>query len=122
MKVLDPPQPGVPLQEVALTLNEGERRGVIEVLAIDAKARTVKLSVSNVVTNLALQDFIYKTGSQSPTSVARTPVQPLKAPGMPSQPQLTTEEQMVLMEVERERNKSNADHPPLPPTPLTPRN
>lgn len=36
------------------------------------------------------------------------------------QPQLTPEEQMIIMEVQREKNKNNPVIPPLPPTPLTP--
>jgi len=36
------------------------------------------------------------------------------------QVQLTPEEQIVLMEIERERNKNNPNYPPLPPTELTP--
>jgi len=38
----------------------------------------------------------------------------------PPERQMTPEEQRILMEVERERNKNNPDYPPLPPTPLTP--
>jgi hypothetical protein len=33
---------------------------------------------------------------------------------------MTPEEQIIMMEVERERNKNNPDFPPLPPTELTP--
>lgn len=33
---------------------------------------------------------------------------------------LTPDEQVLIMEVQRERNKNNPNYPPLPPTPLTP--
>lgn len=33
---------------------------------------------------------------------------------------LTPEQQIILMEIEREKNKNNPNYPPLPPTPITP--
>lgn len=132
LKVTEAPKPGAPPKEISMTLDEGGRQGAIEVLAIDVKARTVSLKNSGHMTNLALADFIAKTASPSldpgpalgiprppslpqPRIVARQPQQP--------PPQLTPEEQIIVMEVERERAKAaveRGDSPPLPPTPLTP--
>jgi hypothetical protein len=36
------------------------------------------------------------------------------------QPQLSREEQIIMIEAQRELNKNNPDYPPLPPTPLNP--
>ena len=47
-----------------------------------------------------------------PTMVVPTPSAPVQT--------MTPEEQIIMMEVERERNKNNPDFPPLPPTELTP--
>jgi hypothetical protein len=52
-----------------------------------------------------------------PTRTLRTP--PAAQPE-PQPPALTPEEQIIIMEVERERHKNNPNYPPLPPTPLTP--
>src|SRR5512142_2768606 len=43
LKTTPPPKPGEPAREQSLTLKEGEREGEIEVLEIDATARTVKV-------------------------------------------------------------------------------
>ena len=179
LKVTEPPKPGTPPKEEAMTLDEGERRGVIEILAIYVKARTVNLTNAGHVTNRALVYFSATTaargagpGGPGPPlapglprpqiGVPRIPT-PLPPPaassygGMPSrpvrttpqlgnmsrggfptgtpgvatqqpqvqqtQPQLTLEEQSVVMEVERLRTQeavARGDLPPLPPTDLTP--
>lgn len=176
LKVTEPPKPGQPPKEEALVLDEGERRGAIEILAIDIEARTVKLSNSGQVTNLALVDYIAKTsaptpGAPVPGAIPGVPRPQLPMPGipmpqaptarpvssyssgatlptMPSRPMrtglttgmqsgsanfsaanqaqqspLSPAEQIVLMEVERERTKAQVEAglmPPLPPTELTP--
>ena len=55
-----------------------------------------------------------------PTRPSRT----IGGGGVPSsavqQPDVSPEEQIVLMEVDRELNKNNPKYPPLPPTPITP--
>lgn len=92
LKVTEPPKPGKPPMEISMTLDEGERRGAIEVLAIDVKARTVKLNNSGQVTNLALADFITKTAapSQGPGMSPGVPMPPglprpqMRPPGVPS--------------------------------------
>jgi hypothetical protein len=45
-------------------------------------------------------------------------------PTTPTQPtqELSREEQIIMMEAQREANKNNPNFPPLPPTPLTPGN
>lgn len=80
----------------------------------------------------SLPNRLMRTMPSSPGSlmVGATPMPtPTPAIGNPGQPrtspvpQLTPEEQMVLMEVERERTKAAVaagQLPPLPPTPLTP--
>lgn len=191
LKVTEPPKPGTPPKETSLTLDEGGRQGAIEVLAIDVKARTVKLNNAGLVTNLALVDFIAKTAAPTPTApvpgvapgvpmpagLPQPQVRPAGVPspmptagaasyggvqtpsGLPTRPmrstpqlgvgsvggmssggfptgvsptvaqqpqpqqQLTPEEQIIVMEVERERTKAavaRGELPPLPPTPLTP--
>ncbi len=79
LKVTEPPKPGTPPKEEAMTLDEGERRGVIEIIAVDVNARTVKLKNSGQETNLALVDFIAKTAAPA---AGPGPGPPL-APGLP---------------------------------------
>ncbi len=65
-----------------------------------------------------------------PTRTLRLPTAGGAAPGLDTvTPQtqaakqaapMSREEQIILMEVEREANKNNLSYPPLPPTPLTP--
>ncbi len=57
------------------------------------------------------------------SSMGGAPASGLNNPAGTRQPSpqnvLTPDEQMVIMEVQRERNKNNPNFPPLPPTPLT---
>ncbi|MBE0544085.1 MAG: hypothetical protein IH623_22310 [Verrucomicrobia bacterium] len=56
------------------------------------------------------------TAGSVPTGFNR----PVQTTQQAQQPQLTPEQQVVLMELQREQNKNNPSFPPLPPTPLTP--
>lgn len=48
------------------------------------------------------------------------PTRTLRSGSDQQQPQLSAEEQMIMVELQREQNKNNPNIPPLPPTPLTP--
>jgi hypothetical protein len=68
------------------------------------------------------QGSSYIAPGQTAPGTIQTGLPGQNQPGAP-QPQLTPEEQMILMEVERERTKAavqNGTAPPLPPTQLTP--
>jgi hypothetical protein len=181
LKIPEPPEPGKPAaaKERSLIMEEGERRGVLEVVKIDPDAREVEFKDSGNSVKLKLADFVAKTPAAppgavpppgipmvpgiprpgmptafpnlppmpQPTPAAASPVPTsgVSTPGQvtyptrtlrttpsigmpvtanapsPAPPQLTPEEQIILMEVERERNKNNPNYPPLPPTELTPR-
>lgn len=56
------------------------------------------------------------TAGSVPTGFNR----PVQTTQQAQQPQLTPEQQIVLMELQREQNKNNPSFPPLPPTPLAP--
>jgi hypothetical protein len=175
LKILEQPKPGEQPKERALIMDEGERRGIVTVLEINPKLRTVKfdnggtpqtLELTNAPTRLAgsipgappgpmpmpgmpppgfpgipppqaavpTAAVPNYTGRRTP---ANLPARPLRtgtisapippsaavAPNQLQQPQLTADEQIVLMEVERERTKEHVargELPPLPPTELTP--
>lgn len=55
----------------------------------------------------------------STAAPAPTPT-PTPTQATPQVPTPSIEEQIIMMEVERERNKNNPNFPPLPPTPVTP--
>jgi hypothetical protein len=175
-------------------MDEGERRGALEVVRIDTETRDVEFKDSGNLVKLNLKDFVSKTAGAAPGTVpapgipipaipavprlgapampspatiptagpagggimtpANVPQRTLRTtplgvslpaanpavsgipgagpafvPGMPTiatatpqpqQVQLTPEEQIIIMEVEREKHKNNPNYPPLPPTPLTP--
>lgn len=85
MKIMEPPsKPGEQPKERAVIMDEGERRGDIEVLAIDSQARTVKLNNNGTVTNLMLTDFITRVTAPVTGPAPGAPgVMPVPAPGMP---------------------------------------
>jgi hypothetical protein len=58
------------------------------------------------------------TGGMNP-GLTGTPGATPQSGAMPKETPMTTEEQVVLMEVERERHRNDPNHPPLPPTELT---
>lgn len=181
LKVNDPPEPGKPPKERAIIMDEGERRGALEVVRINPDTREVEFKDSGTPVTLNLTNFIAKTPAAAPGAIPPPgiPMVPgVPRPGMPAMPavpvpnpsagvptfggtsptpatyptrtlrtttpmagtpvfggvpggavagttakpqvQLTPEEQIVLMEIERERNKNNPNYPPLPPTELTP--
>jgi len=124
-KVLWPARPNEPAREQSYILAEGERSGAIEVLEIDEKAGTIKFNNNGSVVTLALD----KDGPKPPalsalganTTVPIQPAPPTQATSTSSR--LSPEEQIILMEVEREKSKGAIQKgllPPLPPTPLTP--
>lgn len=168
LKILETPtKPGQPPQERALIMDEGERRGIVTVLEINPKARTVKFDNGGLVQTLELTNAPVKVAGPipvTPTAAVPMPVIPVMprpnmpgAPGVPppttgfptptmptmpaapgttttpnipsrpvrtaAVPQLTHEEQIVMMELQREQTKeavAAGKLPPLPPTPLTP--
>src|ERR1022692_84220 len=54
-KVQLPPKPPAPAKEESYILTEGQREGEIEVLEIDVKAGTVKMSDYGIITNLSIE-------------------------------------------------------------------
>jgi len=124
-KVLWPARPNEPAREQSHILAEGERAGAIEVLEIDEKAGTIKFNNNGSVVTLALD----KDGPKAPalsalganTTVLIQPAFPTHTISTSSR--LAPEDQIILMEVEREKRKAAIQKgllPPLPPTPLTP--
>lgn len=173
LKILEQPKPGEQPKERALIMDEGERRGIVTVLEINPKTRSVKfdnggipqtLELTNAPTKLAgpmpgavpgqmplpvmpqpgvsavpppavlpamaaVPNYTGgRTAANLPARTVRTgtisaPIPTVGAPNQPQRPQLTPEEQIILMEVERERTKeatARGELPPLPPTELTP--
>lgn len=123
LRIQEPPKPGEQPKERALIMDEGERRGSVTVLEINLSARTVKFDNAGMMQVLELTNAPTKLTDPVPR-VSAMPL-PTVAPTavVPSRPQLTAEEQIILMEVERERTKdavTKGEHPPLPPTELTP--
>ncbi len=68
------------------------------------------LQVATAGGNVSLPAF--NISGSTPAATQQT------APQTPPAPQLTPEQQAILMEVQREQNTGNPNFPPLPPTPL----
>ena len=145
LKIQEPPKLGEQPKERALIMEEGERRGSVTVLEINPNARTVKFDNAGTEQTLELTSAPNKLTGSIPgvstvpshaaaaafASSKPTPTLPThqlratSAPraAVPSQSQLTAEQQIILMEIERERTKAEVikgELPPLPPTELTP--
>jgi len=124
-KVQWPARPNEPAREQSYILAQGERAGGIEVLEIDENAATIKFNNNGTVMVLGLNKDAPKPSAISTPVVNTTaPIQPPSPVQAPAEStSLSPEEQIILMEVEREKNKAAVQKgllPPLPPTPLTP--
>jgi hypothetical protein len=128
LKIQEPPKLGEQPRERALIMEEGERRGSVTVMEIKPNARLVKIDNAGMLQILELTNVPNKpTGSVPGVSAVLLPAAVAGAAipraAVPSQPQFTAEQQIILMEIERERTKAEVIkgvRPPLPPTELTP--
>jgi len=81
-------------------------------------------SAPSTVTTIGGSKLIPQRPMRQPTTTGGVPLGTTMSPQttQPTQaaPVLTPEEQMVLMELQREQHKNNPNFPPLPPTPITP--
>jgi hypothetical protein len=80
MRAAIPPKPPEPAKEESYMLAEGQRDGTVEVLAIDEKAGTVRISNGGTIEML---DFI---NNGAKVVNAPTPVAGMSPPGMPTMP------------------------------------
>ena len=129
LKVAVPPRPPEPAKEESLILGEGERQDDIEVTHIDQKAGVVTFNNHGVVQEIPLV--------KAPPITTPTPVVmnssfappgngPGQSPNMgnssspPAQPQLSPEEQMIMIAAQHAKAQQAGD--PMarifPPTPL----
>src|ERR1022692_87152 len=81
-KVMLPPKPPAPAKEESYILTEGQREGEIEVLEIDVKAGTVKMSDYGIITNLSIELNGEKLVSGPPAGVPGAQPQLPPPPGM----------------------------------------
>ncbi len=119
------------------TLSEGQKQAMLEVLAIDPKAKSVKINNSGTISTItfeANQIAFNGTPAGPPGGNAPNPGGGLNlnladphhhqpnARTTGQAPQLDPDQQMVLMELQREASKAQVGSgqlPPLPPTPLS---
>jgi hypothetical protein len=97
---------------------EGQSRDGISVLRIDEKSRCVTFNNRGTIQELNLA----KDAPKSPKPDIKPPINTLLPPPR-ARKDPTPEEQIILIEVERERTKNEVergDLPALPPTELTP--
>jgi len=108
-------------KEVALILNEGESYAEITVLEIDGLAGTVRFDNRGQTQLLSLErDSVRWTGAVPMPLTTPNPIEHKPRPS--ASPSFSNEEQAVLIEINRERNKKLIEAgamPPLPPTELT---
>ena len=81
MKLTPPPKPGEPAKEESFTLAEGQREGELEVLEIDEKAGTVKVSDYGTVTTLDFVNNGVKVASAPGPGAGPNPAGMLPRPG-----------------------------------------
>ena len=115
-----PAGPNNAAKELVLNMIEGERQGEIELLKIDPKAGAITVNNHGTLEVKTIE----KDGAQPPTIPLIAPSPGLQQPRrLPTTQPMTPEEQIILMEVQREVNKTKdpSATPPLPPTPLTPK-
>jgi hypothetical protein len=120
---------GTPPRETRHVLGEKELAGEIEVIEIIESAGSVRVKNHGQEQTLSLEKDGMKPGGISPATgpgtMARSgPVGGVRGagPNPPQKPDLTAEEQMVLMEVNRKLTAGQVEKgqmPPLPPTPIT---
>src|SRR5579872_1105215 len=140
--VQEPASPGKPPgREESYILTEGQSQGLLSVLEINEKSGTVRIKNDGKISVITFEPVKpahamsgippgQARGAMRPGTPAYAPPQlanqgpgSIPAPAR-TQPgpyeQMTPEEQIILMEAQREANKNNPSAPPLPPTPLTP--
>lgn len=128
----EPATPGKPTgPEISCILAVGQRQGAIEILEINERAGTVKVNNEGNISVMTFEEV--KLPGATPAQTIPSPL-----PGIGAGPHFSgfpppamagvsantrvpsAEEQVILMEAQREVNRSNPQSPPLPPTPLTP--
>ena len=102
-------------------MGEGERVGAIEVLQIDERTGSIKFNNNGTVMLLTLE----KDGVRPAAASLQNTVVPTRPPAVASASTagLSAEEQIIILEVEREKSRASIESghlPPLPPTPLRP--
>jgi hypothetical protein len=117
MKISLPPKPGEPAREQSCSLTVGERDGDLELLEIREKSGSVRVRYAGeeVPISFGPLDNVVRPAAASGNAA------PIPAPPQPTvmESPMTPEEQVILMELEREKNKRNPNAPPIPPTELT---
>jgi hypothetical protein len=116
---------GTPPRETSYALGERESAEAIEVVEIVERAGLVRVKNHGQEQTLTLEKDGMKPGGNSPPTGSVVLARPsARAPGsnQPQKPALNADEQMVLMEVNRELTAGQVKQgvmPPLPPTPIT---
>jgi len=132
LMVQEPALPGNPPgPETSCILATGQRQGAIEILEINEKAGTVKVNNDGNISVITFDEI--KLPNAAPAQTIPGPMTGSVAgphfPGFPPPVMQgvsanarvpSAEEQIVLMEAQREASRNNPQSPPLPPTPLTP--
>jgi hypothetical protein len=84
LKVAEAPEPGKPPKgDVPLIMNEGERRGALEVVRIDPDSREVEFKDSGTPVTLNLTNFITKTPAAAAGMIPPPPGIPMLPGGVP---------------------------------------
>jgi len=132
LMVQEPTFPGKPPgPETSYILAVGQRQGDIEILEINEKAGTVKVNNDGNISVMTFDEV--KLPRVAPAQTIPGPFlgsgagprfsgfPPPVMAGMSANARVPSpEEQVVLMEAQREASRNNPQSPPLPPTPLTP--
>ena len=116
VKMIFPPKSGEPGRERCCVLSIGEREADLEMLEIRRESRMVRVRYASEEMTLS-----FEPSAASTKPVAAQPNSPPPGPSVMTAPesQFTAEQQVILMEIERQRNKGNPNAAPLPPTELT---
>jgi hypothetical protein len=133
LMVQEPATPGKPPgPETSCILAMGQRQGAIEILEINEKAGTIKVSNDGNISVITFDEI--KLPGAAPAQTIPGPLPgngvgrhfsgfppPGMAAGMSANARVpSAEEQVILMEAQREASRNNPQSPPLPPTSLTP--
>jgi hypothetical protein len=132
LMVQEPATPGKPPgPETSCILAVGQRQGGIEILEINEKAGTVKVNNDGNISVMTFDEV--KLPNASPAQSIPGPMTgsgagphfsgfpPPTMAGVSANARVpSAEEQVILMEAQREAGRNNPQSPPLPPTPLTP--
>jgi hypothetical protein len=121
LKIKQPAGPGAPASEESFILQVGQRQGDLQVLAIKETQGLVTVSFGETILELTFQRNGVKQKAPALAGAAAAPVYPpVRLPTLAApETFLTPEEQTILIEAEREKNRHNPDYAPLPPTSLT---